>query len=45
MKSERSQMNPIHNDVGDDVGDGVDHDVGDVICDIFKNFKYIFQIK
>jgi hypothetical protein len=38
-------MNSIHDDVGDDVCHGVDHDVGDVFCDIFKKFKYIFQIK
>jgi hypothetical protein len=32
-------MNSIHDDASDDVGHGVDHDVGDVLCDIFKNFK------
>ncbi len=39
MKSERSWMKSIHDDDSDDVGHGVDHDVGNVFCDIFKNFK------
>jgi hypothetical protein len=37
-------MNSIYDDASNDVGDGVDHDVGDVLCDIFKNLNNIIYI-